>query len=189
MLSNRTYLNVNRPAKCDGRRRNWKIIVDTFYFFYRTTLCMYVSNVCLQCKKTEAFVTEITSVLPIAGKKFSRYFEGCLKIFAVFEHFYFIYSTISRGPLTMFCGTLVGKHCSRATQRSTQPSVQWVRGAFLRGLSDQGEKLSTNIHLLPRLRGIMPPLPHLLSWCAPVLHLYSARDTKRVLLPVCNRNK
>jgi hypothetical protein len=53
---------------------------------------------------------KIISVLP--DKNSPRYFEGYLKIFAIFQECLFILP-FRREPLTMFCGTVFGKHWLR----------------------------------------------------------------------------
>ena len=78
-----------------------------------------------QCKRIEARTNLIPgsaiqklnygkfTVLPISGQNFPRYFEGCSEFFAEFQRFYpFIYSRTLAKPLTMFRGTVVGKHRS-----------------------------------------------------------------------------
>jgi hypothetical protein len=55
-------------------------------------------------------------VLQNAGQKFPRYLAAYSEYFAVFPNYYlFIHSTTPHGPLTMLCGTQVGKHCNRPT--------------------------------------------------------------------------
>ena len=45
--------------------------------------------------------------------KIPTIFRGVFGIFRGISKLLFVYSTTPRGPLTMFCGTLVGKHCNR----------------------------------------------------------------------------
>jgi hypothetical protein len=71
----------------------------------------------------------------------------------------------SRRELGIFLFTTV----SRTALGSTKPPIQWVRGFFPRGQSDQGVKLTTHIHLVLewRMRGAIPPLPQyiFMEWC------------------------
>jgi hypothetical protein len=53
---------------------------------------------------------DITPVLPIAGQKFPRYFEGYLEVFAVCKDVYVFIPRFLVEPPKTFCGTLVGKH-------------------------------------------------------------------------------
>jgi len=48
----------------------------------------------------------------------------------------------------------------------SQPPVQWVRSFFIRGKGDWDVKLTTHLHLVPRLRmpGDLHPLPHTSLW-------------------------
>jgi len=54
---------------------------------------------------------------------------------------------------------------SRLEVRPTQPPVQWVLRHFPWELNGRGVKLTTHLHLDPRLRkrGATPP-PHMSSW-------------------------
>jgi hypothetical protein len=48
----------------------------------------------------------------------------------------------------------------------TQPPMQWVPGALSPGQTEQGEKLTTLVHTMPRSRksGALPPLRNTSSW-------------------------
>jgi len=49
---------------------------------------------------------------------------------------------------------------------SNHPPIQWVPRAHSPALNGRGVKLTTRIHLVPRLRmhGTEPSLPHTSSW-------------------------
>jgi hypothetical protein len=48
----------------------------------------------------------------------------------------------------------------------TQPPIQWATVTFLRGQSSRDVKVTTHLHLVPRLRmhGAIPALLHMSSW-------------------------
>jgi hypothetical protein len=54
----------------------------------------------------------------------------------------------------------------KVTLGPTQPPIHWVLDALPLGWSGQGMKLTTHLHLVPRLRmcEAIPPLYHTSSW-------------------------
>jgi len=59
-----------------------------------------------QNKNKRQYRSEITTVLPIVGQNFPRYFECYLESFAPFRNFCVFISLLISEPLVVFCGTL-----------------------------------------------------------------------------------
>jgi len=88
--------------------------------------------------------------LSIAGQKF----RGMIEHFCGISAFLFIYSTISRG-------TLVGKHCSRATVNPTQIFAWWVLGALSPGVKRLGREGNRSLSYIGEVNNVSRLLPAL----------------------------
>jgi hypothetical protein len=64
--------------------------------------------------------------MPIAGQKLPRYFEAHLEFFAKSKNFILFIPRILWGPLTMICGTLIGKRCPKNLLEKIMLFVKFV---------------------------------------------------------------
>jgi hypothetical protein len=75
----------------------------------------------------------------------------------------------SRVRLPAGLGIFLFTTASRTVLGPTQPSIQWVPGAFYLGVKRPGREADHSLHLVPRSRmcGAIPSLPQyvLMSWC------------------------
>jgi hypothetical protein len=89
---------------------------------YRHNTTKY--NLKYELTKTKRQLVAQGDYSSVARQKFPRYFEGYLGVFAVFQHFCLFIPRFLAEPLTMFCRTLVGKHCyRRSTHEMNHASI------------------------------------------------------------------
>jgi hypothetical protein len=73
----------------------------------------------------------------------------------------------------------------------TQPPIQWVPGAISPGVGSRGVKLTTHLHLVPRLRmrRAMPPTPptFFTAWCLDKQRdIFHFTPPSKPLVPIIN---
>jgi hypothetical protein len=175
-MRNPTPENVYRPAKCDSEvrnsitaklSRNFICSPDCLSLYTHTHTHIYIYKVSLHCAEKlkhplRRVLGDYLSIANCRAKVFAI-FRGMIENFRGISAFLFIYSTISRG-------TLVGKHCCRATVNPTQLFARRVLGALSPGIKQPGREANRSPPCIGEVNNASCP-PHALTVCTCTLSL------------------
>ena len=122
-------------------------------------VCMYIKSAYLEEKLKHSLRRVLGDYLSIANclTKVCARFRGMIENFRGSSAFLFIFSTISRG-------TLVGKHCCRATVNPTQLFARCVLGVLSPGIKQPGREANHSPPCIGEVNNASCP-PHALTVC------------------------